>query len=681
MSSNGAIIQEKAFEAGQAYRVRFSLSLKLVITVTALVVMVTTAFSIVVFRQGKKILFTIVRENALALAENFALDLEYGMLTGNHEELSRQAETILRHEGVWYCRMLDAEGAEVMQQTRTEEAGLTVPRPQSLNGEQPVVRLVEGNGGWSGYDVVVPIMSVGRASTGDEMSLFGFDQPESTARESIGRLQMGFSLARAWEWTGQILRAIMITAGIVILFVAVSVIVLARVILKPISRLVQGTRRLAGGDLSVQVPVRSHDEIGVLSLSFNDMAKTLSVSQKELRESKEQLEGWSRDLENKVDERTDDLMRAQKAMVRILADLEESKSYVENIVQNLTDALVVLNMNSSIDRINPMTTRILGFTEQDLIGRLPSDILGIEESLLRQVVEAGSVENQELLLSRKDGSQVPVLLSAFVVHDNDSKANGIVLIMKDITERKEAEKSLRMYVEKVEKINKELDDFTYIVSHDLKEPLRSLDAFSRFLEEDYKDKVEGEGKMYLERIRSNASRMQKLIEDLLEISRLDRSQNPHAMTPVREMVDECLFRLEYSLKDKNVECIVPDDLPVICCDRIRLTEVFLNLMSNAVKFMDKPQSRLEIGWTKTNREYTFRVADNGPGIEEEYFEKIFKIFQRLKKKEEAEGTGVGLTIVRKVVEMHGGRVWLESKVGEGTTFFFTIPVRKSVDLA
>ncbi|MCK9603734.1 MAG: ATP-binding protein [Candidatus Omnitrophica bacterium] len=246
-------------------------------------------------------------------------------------------------------------------------------------------------------------------------------------------------------------------------------------------------------------------------------------------------------------------------------------------------------------------------------------------------------------------------------------------LIKEIIERKKVQRAVQEYTRQIEKANKELDDFTYIVSHDLKEPLRSIDAFSKFIQDDYKDKLGAEASNYIERIRANAGRMQDLIEDLLEISHIERRENLFEEVQASEVLTEVTTRLEYAIKQKGVEVIVRDKLPNIFCDRVRLGEVFLNLISNAIKFCDKPKPLIEVGCSETADFYEFWVKDNGPGIEEKYFDKIFEIFQRLDRREDHEGTGAGLTIAKKIVEMHKGKIRVESKIGEGATFYFTIP--------
>lgn len=233
--------------------------------------------------------------------------------------------------------------------------------------------------------------------------------------------------------------------------------------------------------------------------------------------------------------------------------------------------------------------------------------------------------------------------------------------------------NLKRSRKELEKVNKELEDFTYTVSHDLKEPLRSIASFSHFVLEDYKDKLDEEGQDYLNRIVRASSRMKLLIDDLLTLSRVGRVINPFADVPAPDILKEVTSSLYRRIEERKAEIRVHGELPVIYCDRIFMHQVFLNLISNAIKFCDKDQPIVEIGCTDLPGEYRFYVRDNGIGIDERYHEKIFEIFESLNRREDYEGTGAGLTIVKKVIEEHHGRVWVESKLGEGSTFYFTIP--------
>jgi PAS domain S-box-containing protein len=224
----------------------------------------------------------------------------------------------------------------------------------------------------------------------------------------------------------------------------------------------------------------------------------------------------------------------------------------------------------------------------------------------------------------------------------------------------------------LENRNKELDDFTYVVSHDLKEPLISIEGYSKIVMKDYKDKLDEEGREYLGSVVQSTTRMKNLIEDLLTLSRLGRMQDAYESVSVKDIVDDILHDLQFSLREKNVTARVADNLPTVRFSATRLSMVFRNLISNAMKFNNKPNPVVEIGVRDGEEEHVFFVADNGIGIEPQYFERIFTIFQRLKRSEEYRGTGAGLTIAKKIVEREGGRIWVESKPGEGSTFYFTV---------
>lgn len=297
------------------------------------------------------------------------------------------------------------------------------------------------------------------------------------------------------------------------------------------------------------------------------------------------------------------------------------------------------------------------------------------ESLKNEIAVRIKIEEEkEILIKEFELNQEALKLQK---QDLEDSRRAIKNVAADLMQSKEI---LEYQNKSLEEINKELDDFTYIVSHDLKEPLRSIDAYSKFMADDYQDKLTEEGKHYLERIRSNSERMKKLIEDLLEISRLKMKGSIIDEVESGELVNEARARLEYSIKQKNVEVIIKENLPRIFCDRVRLTEVFLNLISNAIKFNDKQKPVIEVGYSDKENFYEFYVKDNGIGIAKEYFDKIFEIFQRLGRREDTEGTGAGLTIVKKIVQVHKGRVWVESTPKEGTVFYFTIPKEKSVIL-
>ncbi|MFQ5473263.1 MAG: ATP-binding protein [Dehalococcoidia bacterium] len=251
---------------------------------------------------------------------------------------------------------------------------------------------------------------------------------------------------------------------------------------------------------------------------------------------------------------------------------------------------------------------------------------------------------------------------------------------EEIKERRRAEEELARSVnalalsnEALAASNRELGDFTYVVSHDLKEPLRGIEAFSAFLEEDYGGQLDGEGKRYINVVRESSVRMKQLIEDLLELSRLGRIGATYESVQMGALLQEVARDLQFSIEDRNVDLRIEPDMPTTTCDRTRMKQVFKNLISNAIKFSDKARPIVEVGCREGGDADTFFVRDNGIGIDEQYHDKVFQIFQRLNRQEEFEGTGAGLTICKKVVEAHGGQIRVDSREGEGSTFSVTIP--------
>lgn len=240
--------------------------------------------------------------------------------------------------------------------------------------------------------------------------------------------------------------------------------------------------------------------------------------------------------------------------------------------------------------------------------------------------------------------------------------------------------------EQLERSNQELDDFAYIVSHDLKEPLRGISRYSSFLFEDYEDELDDAGREKLETLQRLCSRQENLIDSLLHYSRVGRAELAIKETDLNGVVEEVMEMMNVTLQEKGIEIRIPRHLPAVRCDSVRIVEVFRNLITNAVKYNDKPEKWVEIGYERNGRlpskddedsacdkGLVFYVSDNGIGIREKHQKSVFRIFKRLHGRDKyGGGTGAGLTFVKKILERHGGRIWLESSYGEGTTFYFTI---------
>jgi len=246
----------------------------------------------------------------------------------------------------------------------------------------------------------------------------------------------------------------------------------------------------------------------------------------------------------------------------------------------------------------------------------------------------------------------------------------LVRIIRYTVERKRTEQNVSKLLKEVENINRELNDFASIVSHDLKAPLRGIKTLAEWIMADNSERLSEDGREQMELLSSRVDRMHNLIEGVLEYSRVGREKEKRVAVNLGDLVPEIWDMIS---APETITFTVETALPEIKCEHIRISQVFQNLLSNAAKYMDKPEGRVTVNCAKEGRFWKFSVADNGPGIEQRHFEKIFKMFQTLAARDGFESTGVGLTVVKKIVEMYGGRIWVESEVGKGTTFFFTLP--------
>lgn len=293
--------------------------------------------------------------------------------------------------------------------------------------------------------------------------------------------------------------------------------------------------------------------------------------------------------------------------------------------------------------------------------------------LARQVVDG--LQRLRDFMQAWDRGQPPVSDAVSGVPDIDE----IAAQLRQLLRRLEQDKQQLEFAQQQARARlKEADEYTYAISHDLKEPLRSINAFSQFLQDGYQDKLDDNGRHQLDVIRHSARRMQRLIDDLLQFSRLSQPKHPLEPVSLNKLLMHERDTLDYALAAKHVELRV-GKLPKIVCDPTAMTAVFHNLISNAIKYNHNSAPLVVVGAIEaadpqTNApEHVFFVRDNGPGIPRESQERVFQIFQRLHQDEE--GTGIGLAIVKRVIEWHGGRIWLESEEGRGSTFYFALPKR------
>jgi signal transduction histidine kinase len=310
-------------------------------------------------------------------------------------------------------------------------------------------------------------------------------------------------------------------------------------------------------------------------------------------------------------------------------------------------------------------TERLGRSENLLILKKPFDSA--------EVAQLASALTEKWVLARKASLKTDQL-EQMVKERTDELTETNEHLKQEITEREQAEQRQAELIEKVANINKELKDFASIVSHDLKAPLRGIKSLATWILDDCSDKLGEQGNEQMNLMLGRVERMYNLIDGVLQYSRAGRTEEKIVQMNLDDFIPEAIDML---VPPENISITIENTMPVIECAETHVMQLFQNLLSNAIKYMDKPQGRIKVGCVEEDGFWKFSIADNGPGIEEKHFEKIFKMFQALSVSEDFEGTGVGLTIAKKIAELYGGSIWVESKIGKGSTFFFTLPKQET----
>lgn len=301
----------------------------------------------------------------------------------------------------------------------------------------------------------------------------------------------------------------------------------------------------------------------------------------------------------------------------------------------------------------------------------PEDIKDSTEAINEYLSGKSKHYLAEFRMKAKDGSYKWILsIGKAVSFLDNGKPQRIIGTHQDITLRKEAEKQLEQYAMDLERTNSELDKFAYIVSHDLKAPLRAINNLSEWIEEDIEHLLQDENKEQMALLRGRVTRMENLINGILQYSKAGRIKSEKRMVNTQDIVQDILDNHQLP---ENLELNLSKDLPKIFTEEIAVQQVFANLISNAVKYNDKDQPIIDISFRDLGKKYEFCVGDNGPGIDKQFHEKVFVIFQTLQSRDTRESTGVGLAIVQKIIEDHEGEIWIESEEGNGTKFLFTWP--------
>jgi PAS domain S-box-containing protein len=366
-------------------------------------------------------------------------------------------------------------------------------------------------------------------------------------------------------------------------------------------------------------------------------------------------------------------------------------------MESIPDHIYFKDRQSRFIRINSAMARMFKLKEPaEAIGKTDFDFFAPEHARQAFEDEQQIIRTGQPLVSREeketwpDGSVTWVSTTKEALRDERGNIIGTFGISRDITARKRAEEALAVKTHELVRSNTELEQFAYVASHDLQEPLRMIASYLQLLARRWEDKLDPEGREFMAYAVDGAKRLQDLINDFLILSRVGRHPGSFAWTDCSEVLQQALSQLKMAIEDTRAS-ITHSPLPKLTGDGVQLTQLFQNLIGNAIKFRGKDPPQIHIGAERGKRppsasghlaaeEWLFSVRDNGIGIEKEYFERIFIIFQRLHAREQYPGTGIGLAVCKKIVERHGGRIWVESQPGRGATFYFTIPQQGDMHL-
>jgi PAS domain S-box-containing protein len=487
---------------------------------------------------------------------------------------------------------------------------------------------------------------------------------------------LGFSLHRVHAIVNERVRDILLISFTILIGVNFIAYFIAKRMTYPLKELKKGVELIGKGKLDYKVDVKSQDEIGELAGAFNKMAERVKAS---------------------VD---------TEAAARV---------ETENIMNAMVETLIVVDSEGNIRKANKATFELLGYKKDELIGSSINKLMGQKDAVkeFQRLIKEGVAKNLEKTYLTKDGREVPVSFSVSSLKSGNEELKGVVCVAGDITERRRAEEALRKAHDELEirveertrdlakaneelgievterrraeaklqqtlvelkRSNVELEQFAYAASHDLQEPLRMVASYVQLLERRYKGKLDADADDFIAYAVDGATRMQGLINDLLTYSRVGTRGEPFEPTNCSAVLDQTLANLEMTI-EKSGAVVTHDALPTIMADALQLVQLFQNLIGNAIKFRGEELPRVHVSAEQKENEWIFSVRDNSMGIDPQYAERIFQVFQRLHTRMEYPGTGIGLAVCRRIVERHGGRIWVESEPGKGSTFYFTMPVR------
>ena len=364
--------------------------------------------------------------------------------------------------------------------------------------------------------------------------------------------------------------------------------------------------------------------------------------------------------------------------------LKASEERLKILFEYAPDAIYLHDLKGNFVDGNKAAEELIGYKREELIGKnflslklLPKDqVIRLGLSMAKGNLKELSA-TQELSLNKKDGTRVPVEIRVFPLKIHDESL--VLGIARNVTERKKAEVELKKTLEDLKNSNKELEQFAYIASHDLQEPLRLIGSYVQLLSKRYKSRLDSDADEFIDYAVQGAKSLQERINSLLEFSRVGTKGKPFDLTDCETALENAIENLTIAIEE-NSAMITHDPMPTVMADDSQLVTLFQNLIENAILYRRKDRLRIHISCEQKDGEWVFSVADNGIGIDMEYKEYIFLIYRVLNKNRQGKGTGIGLAVCKKIVDRHGGKIWVESEQGRGSTFYFTIPIKNEFAL-
>jgi PAS domain S-box-containing protein len=360
--------------------------------------------------------------------------------------------------------------------------------------------------------------------------------------------------------------------------------------------------------------------------------------------------------------------------------LRESEERFRSLFEEAPVAYHEIDRGGIVQRVNRAECALLGFAPEEMLGRpiwhfvVPEEQASSREAIRRKVSGEQPLAPFEREYRRRDGTILTLEIHENLIRDRGGAVIGIRSTLLDVTERRKAERTLVRQAEELARSNAELEQFAYVASHDLQEPLRMVASYTQLLARRYQGKLGPDADDFIHYAVDGANRMRVLINDLLAYSRVVRQEKPPAPVDLSTVFHIVLGNLGKALEETGAR-VTAGELPVIHADEIQMIQLFQNLIGNGIKFRgpDPPVIRVEA--ERQENLWRFAVRDNGIGLDPKFSERIFVLFQRLHSRSEYPGTGIGLSVCKRIVERHGGRIWVESEPGRGATFLFTIPAQ------